>query len=91
MGPMHRGEMASERLLSRKECDIMRGTDEMGLQREGLVRTGKGCDRLRGTHLRRPQREDMSAHGKTWPYEGPLRAGQQSEGEHAKCPGVWIL
>jgi len=71
MGPMHRGEMASERLLSQKERNIARGTDEMGPQREGLVRTGKGCDRLKGTHLRRPQREDMSAHGKKRPHKGP--------------------
>ena len=91
MGPMHRGEMASERLLSQKERNIARGTDEMGPQREGLVRTGKGCDRLKGTHLRRPQREDMSAHGKKRPHKGPSRAGQQSEGGHAKCPGVGIL
>jgi len=37
MGPMHHSQRASERLLSQKERDIARGTDKMGLQREGLV------------------------------------------------------
>jgi len=56
MGPMHRGQRASERSLSRKERDIARGTDEMGPQREGLVcqdtermRPGEGYSPLETT------------------------------------------
>ena len=137
MGPMHCGKMASERLLSQKECDIIRGTNENGPQREGLVKTQKECDQVKGTHLWRPQRK---GHVETWKecklaslrgthelgptgcqdrervrlieghspqeaadggYIGPWKKaasrgaltswGQQSEGGHAKCPGVGIL
>ena len=41
-GPMHRGERASERLLSQKERDIARGTDELGPTEGGSPRDPSG-------------------------------------------------
>ena len=59
MGPMHRGERASERLLSRKECDIARGTNELGPAEGGSPRDpsgyGKNTTEWGVLMVRRPQ------------------------------------
>jgi len=90
MGSTHRCERASERSLSRKECD--RGAlTRWGPQEEGPVRTRKECDRVKGTHLWRPQRKGYVATSnlarstdaleRKWPSEGYMAQHRRPQRE----------